>query len=212
MKTNTKTLWDRVGGLSNPSKMPGWSYGIPAARCIVGSLLREIQGSVCSKCYAHKGMYSFPAVKAAQERRFDILSADLESWKIDMRDLIERKYARKAGDDRVFRWHDSGDIQSLDHLDAIVWIAEQLPNIRFWLPTKEYAIIRAYGRTFPDNLVVRVSAPSIGRATDLPEGTQGSTVGAGTGFECGAYTRGGECGPCRACWKKSVEWVDYPQH
>jgi hypothetical protein len=157
-------------------------------------------------------MYVFPNVQDAQQNRLDILLADLDTWKRDMRDLIDRKYARKTGDDRVFRWHDSGDVQSREHLDAIVWIAEQLPTIDFWLPTKEYAITRAYGRPFPDNLVVRVSAPSIGRATELPEGTQGSTVGAGTGFECGAYTRGGECGPCRACWKKDVKWVDYPQH
>ncbi len=212
MKTSTKTLWDRVGGLSNPSKMPGWSYGIPAAECIVGSLLRKIEGSVCSKCYAHKGMYGFPAVQAAQRRRFDILSADLESWKVGMRDLIERKYARKTGDDRVFRWHDSGDIQSLDHLESIVWIAEQLPDIAFWLPTKEYGIVRKYGKAFPDNLVVRVSAPKIGKTADLPAGTVGSTVGADTGFQCEAYSRGGECGPCRACCKKDVRWVNYPKH
>lgn len=212
MGTTIKTLWDRVGGLSNPSKMPGWSYGTPAKDCGVGSILRNVVGSVCSKCYAHKGMYAFPNVQDAQQNRLDILLADLDTWKRDMRDLIDRKYARKTGDDRVFRWHDSGDVQSREHLDAIVWIAKQLPTIDFWLPTKEYAITRAYGRPFPDNLVVRVSAPSIGRATELPEGTQGSTVGAGTGFECGAYTRGGECGPCRACWKKDVKWVDYPQH
>ena len=29
---NTKEAWALVGGLSKPSKMPGWSIGIPAAR------------------------------------------------------------------------------------------------------------------------------------------------------------------------------------
>ena len=26
----TSEAWDLVGGLSKPSKMPGWAYGIPA--------------------------------------------------------------------------------------------------------------------------------------------------------------------------------------
>ena len=29
-----------VGGLSKPSKMPGWAYGIPAAECKTGKKLR----------------------------------------------------------------------------------------------------------------------------------------------------------------------------
>jgi hypothetical protein len=157
-------------------------------------------------------MYAVPVVRDAQERRLATIEADLEAWKVNMRDLLSRKYARKVGDDRVFRWHDSGDLRSVEHLEAIVWIAEELPTIRFWLPTKEYGIVRSWKRPLPDNLVVRVSAPMVGKRTKLPDGMQGSTVGAGTGFRCGAYTRGGKCGPCRACWKKTEEWVDYPQH
>ena len=30
-----------VGGLSKPSKMPGWAYGLPAAECKTGSKLAQ---------------------------------------------------------------------------------------------------------------------------------------------------------------------------
>lgn len=213
MKRTTKELETAVGGLSKPSKMPGLSYGTPAVECGIGSVLRAVKGSVCSKCYARKGMYSFAAVQAAQYRRLGTME-DLSTWTADMSALLARKYARKAKKDRVFRWHDSGDLRSPEHLSAIVQIAKNLPQIRFWLPTKEYAIVRSFlrGNEIPSNLVIRVSAPMIGAAPAPIPGTVSSTVGAGKGFECGAYKRGGKCGPCRACWKKSVKSVDYPQH
>jgi hypothetical protein len=34
-----------VGGLSKPSKMPGWAYGIPAKECKTGKKLQNIEGS-----------------------------------------------------------------------------------------------------------------------------------------------------------------------
>ena len=212
---NVSELEKAVGGLSNPSKMPGYSYGTPAKECKVGSILRTRKGSVCSKCYARKGMYVFPVVQSAQYRRLNILSSNLETWRKNMTALLSLKYARKTGDAKVFRWHDSGDIQSLEHLSAIVQIAKDLPGILFWIPTKEYATVREWVRqngAFPENLSVRVSSPMLGASVPAIPGTVSSTVGTGTGFACEAYTRGGKCGPCRACWKKDIVSVDYPLH
>jgi hypothetical protein len=45
-----------VGGLSKPSKMPGWAYGIPAKECKTGKKLQNIEGSTCYNCYALKGL------------------------------------------------------------------------------------------------------------------------------------------------------------
>ena len=39
----TSEAWDLVGGLSKPSKMPGWAYGIPAKECKTGSKLRLVK-------------------------------------------------------------------------------------------------------------------------------------------------------------------------
>ena len=58
-----------VGGLSKPSKMPGWAYGLPAKECKTGSKLVKVAGSTCEGCYALKGCYVFKVVQEAQYRR-----------------------------------------------------------------------------------------------------------------------------------------------
>jgi len=58
-----------VGGLFAPSKMPGPSYGTSAFDCQTDSLLRNVAGSVCAKCYARKGGYVWSNVKEAHARR-----------------------------------------------------------------------------------------------------------------------------------------------
>jgi hypothetical protein len=198
--------------------MPGFAYGLPARECILGKILRQKKGSVCFSCYAFKGMYVFPAVQAAQYRRLKILLADMHAWKRAMISLLDRKLSRKSRADRVFRWHDSGDLQSVEHLSAIVQIAKVLPRIRFWLPTRELEMVREYlasGKTFPKNLTVRISVAMIGQAFApalAVKGTVASTVAAGKGFHCPARSQGNECKDCRACWSRSVPVVDYSQH
>ena len=52
---NTQEALKIVGGLSKPSKMPGWAYGLPAAECKTGSKLAQQDNTTCSGCYALKG-------------------------------------------------------------------------------------------------------------------------------------------------------------
>lgn len=211
---NVKELERLTGGLSTPSKMPGFAYGIPAAKCILGSILVKKAGSVCHDCYALKGMYVFPVVKAAQARRLEAISKP--EWVSWMTELIGKKYRRMTGDGRVFRWHDAGDIQSLEHLSKIVAIANNLPDIRFWLPTRERKIVAQWvlaNGMPPRNLVVRISMQMVGQeAFSGPQAFPQSTVGAGNGFLCPARTQGNECRECRACWNPNVKSVDYSLH
>lgn len=214
MKRTIKALTAAVGGLSTPSKMPGWSYGLPAWECKTGAILRQKAGSVCSKCYALKGMYSFRHVKEAQVRRLEIIS--LPGWAEDMTALLSLKYRNRKRRDRVFRWHDSGDLQNVRHLSLIVQVAKNIPSIRFWLPTHERKIVRSWLNTnpkgFPANLTVRVSAAMIGQSAKHFPGIHASTVGYNGGRQCPAYLQGGECKDCRVCWDKRIPSVNYPQH
>jgi hypothetical protein len=202
-----------IGGLSNPSKMPGLSYGTPADECSIGGILRMVKGSVCSKCYAHKGMYRFGTVQAAQYRRLGTME-NLSKWTETMTELLSRKYSKKSEKDSVFRWHDSGDVRDMEHLEAIVQIAKNIPTVSFWLPTKEYKILRKFLRksSLPSNLIVRISAPMIGQTQKEIPGTRSSSVGTGKGFQCPAYSQDGKCGDCRSCWDINVPNVDYPEH
>ena len=61
----TDEAWTIVGGLSKPSKMPGWSIGLPAKECKTGAKLRKVKDSVCYDCYALKGCYVFKVVQEA---------------------------------------------------------------------------------------------------------------------------------------------------
>lgn len=212
-KEKIKTLSQDCGTLSVPSKMPCYSWSTPAKACKVGSRLKEVKGSTCSLCYAEKNFYLMPSTRNAMEHRLACLQ-DLESWKVAIRDLI--KLQEKSG---YFRWHDSGDIQSVDHLLAIVWIAEELPNIKFWLPTREYKMVSdahklLKGKGWPSNLVIRLSAlmVDIGPPEKLAQrvGCQTSTVTTKGDHNCIAYLQDGKCLGCRACWKPGN--VSYPQH
>ena len=100
-----------TGTLSKPSKMPGWSYGIPAKECKTGSKLAKIPGTVCHGCYALKGCYVFKNVQEAQYKRLKAIDHPL--WTKAMAAQILRHKSK------WFRWHDSGDIQSLEHLKKI---------------------------------------------------------------------------------------------
>lgn len=209
-KQTTASLEAIVGGLSKPSKMPGWAYGIPAQACKVGSLLRKVKGSTCEKCYALKGMYVFRNVRVAQARRMESLSKPV--WILAMTELISRRTKKVP----FFRWHDSGDLQSLEHLSKIVQIAKNLPGVAFWLPTREIATVKEWlsenPSGFPLNLVVRISAPMIGRSPARVPGTVGSSVDNPTAFQCPAPKQGNACLDCRACWNPKVEEVSYSQH
>jgi hypothetical protein len=198
-----------TGSLGKPSKMPGLAYGISAKKCNVGGKLALVPGSVCADCYAMRDNYSYPSVQAAHEKRFSGLSS--VSWADSMVFLI-----RRSGE-TYFRWHDAGDLQSFQHLLDIVRIAESLPSVAFWLPTKEKGLVYRYREVFgdfPPNLCVRLSGAMIDGNPPAYDGNT-STVHkahAPIGSECEAYTRGGKCGECRDCWNRDIKNVSYPKH
>jgi len=201
----------QVGGLSTPSKMPWYGWSISATKCKTGSALRDVPNSVCSKCYALRGRYVFGKVQNALERRFYMWESNPSKWAAHMVLLLEGKAKGKT---KEFRWFDSGDVQGIDMIHSIVWIANKLPHIRFWLPTKEYKLFKRLDVmkliVTADNLTVRVSAPQFGETISL-HGYATSSVGAGEGTPCKAKDTGKRCGECRACWSKLHRNIDYPK-
>ena len=210
----TRQLDDYIGGLSKPSKMPGYAYSLPARECRTGSKLRTVQGSTCSGCYALKGRYVFPNVQAALYRRLAALDQPL--WAEAMAERIRR--TRKPH----FRWHDSGDLQSVAHLAAICRVCELTPDVAHWIPTREYRTVSEYidgGGSIPANLNVRLSAHMIGghvptfpRLRDFCTVSTVSRDGMPGAYECPSRFQGNECRDCRACWDRSIPVVDYHLH
>ena len=200
---------DIVGGWTVTSKMPTISYSIPAEECKTGSKLRLIKDTVCSDCYALKGNYVRYAknIKPAMYKRLDSIINPL--WVKAMVFIMDNQ--KSVVDSGVFRWHDSGDIQSPGHLDKIVQIARATPNVRHWLPTKESNWIQKYDKPIPKNLVIRLSGTFVdGKA---PKYVNTSTVVSNKdAATCRAFENGGECGECRQCWDSSVKNVSYHKH
>ena len=190
-----------TGGLSAPSKMPGPSYNLPATQCITGAKLAKIPGSVCHGCYALKGRYRFNNVKAAMARRLEALGHP--DWIAAMTVLIKGE--------PVFRWHDSGDLQSPEHLKAIFEVCKNTPETRHWMPTREARFLKLMDPdVIPKNLIIRFSSHMVDQQA-VGWWPWTSTVSTG-GKTCPAKDQGNECKSCRACWDRNVSNVTYPKH
>ena len=200
MKTE-KALFIIGGSLSKPSKMPGWSIGLPAKECKTGGKLRDVKGSVCYDCYALKGCYVFKVVQQAQYRRLAAIKDP--QWVEAMAHLINSKRPR------VFRWHDSGDVQDLEHLQKIYEVCRLTPSKRHWMPTRE-AWIKQHLHDKPANLVIRLSSPMVdqGPVSSWPNTSTVVTSGA----TCPAPKQNNECGTCRNCWNPEIKNISYGIH
>lgn len=202
-----------AGTVTQTTKMPCKSYSLPTVACITGFKMAKIPGSICNTCYANKGNYLAYQnnIEPAQHARLYSLHDAL--W-------VDAMVAH-IGADKYFRWHDSGDLQGLWHLEKIALVAQLTPNCKHWLPTREYSMVKSYiakHGALPANLIVRLSAMYVDKLVTIPASLQGqanvtvSNVHTITpmGLECQAPKNKGKCGECRACW--STEPVSYKAH
>ena len=195
--------------LSQPDKMPGYAYGLPAWECKTGAKLAKVPGSVCSGCYAMKGNYTrFPAIRESQYKRLKAIRHPL--W---VRAMAAKINSVAVSKHKFFRWHDAGDVQDLRHLVKIFKVCRLTPDIKHWMPTRE-AWVKPYitSNRKPSNLVIRFSGTMI----DQPEvmswpntSTVTTTPGSRT---CSAPDNGGQCGSCRKCWNPEIKNISYGKH
>ena len=203
-----------VGNLSRPSKMSSYAWSISARRCNTGSKLAKVKGSVCYNCYALKGRYMFNNTQDALERRYSAWANDRQKWVDAMIYIMHNK--QHIVNTGHFRFFDSGDIQGKDMLDDINTVAWASPTIRFWLPTKEYKLVRDYDKDIAPNLVIRVSAPTVDKEfsgyTHISTVYNKDNIDTAKGVVCPASKQDNQCGSCRACWSDKVSEVSYIAH
>ena len=219
--------------LSSTSKLNCKSFSLSAFNCKTGSKLAKVKGSTCSKCYALKGNYRYKNYKNLAKDRL-VFSGNLD----ELKDALKLSIKMEHKD--IFRFFDSGDLQSLAMFTMFCELASELPNIRFWLPTREYSIIRKAIREnvhIPKNLIVRVSAPMINQKP-LKEfqnlGLHTSTTHRELTFsekfdaylsnrnieelptadslQCPASKQDGKCLDCDACYDSEVKNISYLVH
>lgn len=222
----TERAFEIVKSLSRPGKMPCPGYSIPAKNCITGAQLAKQKGTICNECYAMRGWY--PKREDFLQARQDALQHP--EWIDAMTYLILDQQMP------FFRWHDSGDLQGVWHLEKILQVVQNTPNCKHWLPTREYGIIQDYWRqhgrkslskSFP-NLSIRLSATMFDGElpTTLAKMIGVQTSGVNTSdYNCPAYSGTpehtyidhgevihGACGPCRKCWDQDIFSVIYKRH
>ncbi len=212
-----------VSLLSNPSKMPGLAFGLPAHKACPRK-----KGTICDSCYAHKGCYSWKSAKHAQQTRFawtrDCMRTDegMMLWvSVMVQAIMKEEY---------FRIHDSGDFFNVRYARAWVMVCRALPATKFWAPTRAWqggvmGLLPVYDPLLNalrelaalPNVTVRPSALDFG---DLPPVVQGLHAGstadmsdASKAYQCPAKAKyDGHCGPCRHCWDNKTTPVNYPKH
>lgn len=212
-----------IGGFSEASKLPSFSYSIPAEYCHTGTKLRSIEGSICQDCYAcdnerHTGWFIKDRVMQPMTHRLLQVLFN-PRWTQAM--IFLMKYYKWE----FFRWHDSGDIQNYHHFEQLCIIADAVPETKFWLPTQEWDIIIQYWerngkiplKELHPNLIIRLSARMKNDEcpTWLAErlGIATSNVSSNMSkVDCHAHDHGQTCGDCRNCWNYDKMTVTYALH
>lgn len=223
--TELQKAYREVGGLSRPSKMPCYSWGIPTQTCRrAKGLMIDEPNSICGKCYAMTHAYNWKVVKDAYSRRY-------ESWKnLPSRDWVNYMVtilnSDKVSKKGYFRWFDSGDIQSLSMIYQLIEIAERTPTIKHWVATREYMdIVKTMTEYIPSNMIFRLSHTNIDELDEVisltasVKNVQQSIVISSSDikltpkqYTCPSMKTHGMCGDCRACWNSRIEHVAYMLH
>ena len=202
------------GGITSKNKkMPFYNYDLSAKDCVKGSILREVKGSVCEKCYADTGNYNFPSVKLSHKYHLKSLENGFE-WSVAMAYQILH-YKTK-----FFRFHASGDLQSLDHAIQIINLAKLTPSCKYWIPTRETGILKELKEqniSIPKNCIFRVSAPLIDGHLNSKVFRNTSSVitsdkNASGKNICPSLNQGGMCLDCRNCWNTKIKNINYLYH
>lgn len=198
--------------ISTTSKLDGVrSWSLVARDTCPGSIGADGElVPACQGCYAVGGNYRYPNVRAPRvENRDDWQRSE---WVADM--------VAQLQNDRFFRWFDSGDMYAIGLAEKIYAVMVATPWVRHWLPTRmhkfsKFADVLARMSALP-NVMVRPSSDSV--TGEYEPGVHGSTIVPSVDAVpegvtlCHAANNAGKCGPCRACYDKSVPVVAYVAH
>jgi hypothetical protein len=181
-----------------------------------------------------KGRYYFSNVKSALNKRYRLVKKALKEpkyadrWVEAMTSLINKQSPS------YFRWHDSGDIFSLEYAHLMLRVIRETGRTRHWIPTKEVNTVGLIQHEIPPNAIFRWSSGQlstwqddlrhrfpVAHVMDFAKGVYGTPesihmIATQGGLLCLAAARktknGQACGNCRACWDPKVNAVVYPLH
>jgi hypothetical protein len=170
---------------------------------------------VCKECYAQKGMYRFPVVKAVrQNNRIDYKT---DNW-------IDRMVSECSKYDMI-RLFDSGDCETQELALKIEQVITRTPATKWWFPTRmdkspKLSTILNRIKLLP-NVAFRPSADNIGLNNNEREGVLSYVIRPEEIFEAkrqgiyvcpvGSTPNQKSCDTCTMCYQKNVK-VAYVLH
>lgn len=209
------------------SKIHGSTFSTDPKRCNVGQQLVKIKGSTCESCYALKLAKVYPSAAKSWADNLDLfrnaVNTDTvpewcEAIALQINAISKNKLKREQSGAMYHRWFTAGDLDSMEMLTAFIKVANLLPHIKFWLPTREKALVARFKNALgviPSNMIIRLSSAMVdGQPVNMTDNTS-TTHGKGKehfGFACPAQRQGGSCGDCSQCWNKKVKNVSYAIH
>jgi hypothetical protein len=149
--------------LADTSTMASRSTSYPTEFCATGRHLKNINESTCAGCYAEGVTYNYDNTARRQIQSFNDMVQDPIEYHSRLADQIPNE-----GKDGlpVFRYLDSGDAHSPEHLALMLDTATLNPNIIHWIPTREFGMVnkvlasRGYAPdAIPPNVRLRMSMP-----------------------------------------------------
>lgn len=214
--------------LTEARKMPCNSWSLPAGKACPFKLYGE--GTICGDCYAQKGSYTcYPNVARAQNARFDwtVQCMRTEAGTAEFISLMVQAITAATRTTDYFRVHDSGDLFSPAYTWAWVAIAQRLPNVRFWIPTRSWRpmtmtrispsvkaewTLALMALSALENVTLRPSALMFNAPAPRIPGLSAGSTATSEGFNCPASTQDNSCGDCRACWTETETPISYHRH
>ena len=226
--------------LSNTSKMPSKSWSLPAWETCLGARITNYDtnepdvSDACKGCYALTGAYMFPnTIKARMHNAEDWKKTD---WVDAMVKAIGKaKYFRWFDSGDVYAVALAEKIRMVikatpnclhwlptrAHKDnGIFSVYKRMTTKYSYMKSGVGTPIRVECGDYLPNAIIRYSSDSInGARLSNKMGLNSVIIQSENDFKpekgyalCRAFTRGGECGDCRACWSDKVDTVAYVYH
>lgn len=134
---------------------------------VKGRAITNVKGSCqgccdgCEKyCYAiHGAQQHHNAVMPSTIKNLMIYRLDPQRFKQEIENQLS-SWKVKEGQDKVFRWHSSGEIEDYAYLEMMMEIAKKYPDVHFYSYTKRFKMVEKYldkHQTFPANFVMNLS-------------------------------------------------------
>lgn len=123
-----------------------FNFTLPAYKTESGMLTCPNAGACVKYCYASKGAYSWPHVRAKHEANFRA-TQNLTNFL----EVVDSEINNKRSISAV-RIHDSGDFYSLDYLRTWCLIAKINPDVDFYAYTKQVKLIKRNMHLIPRNM------------------------------------------------------------